>query len=104
MNKATMRAKGIYVMPVYRYYTVKNPKNLLGMKPEDLYDEDMIRYEDEEIFDDQGNYLETKRNTIVTMREVERFIFIKKKRPVDQRGRLFPKCSDDKKEEIKNEQ
>ena len=76
----------------------------VGFNGEDLYDEDMIRYEDEEIFDDQGNYLETKRNTIVTMREVERFIFIKKKRPVDQRGRLFPKCSDDKKEEIKNEQ
>ncbi len=68
------RAKSI---PIYKEYIVKNPNTLFPVDWVAMYGEDRVSFEDEPIFDNQGNYIETRRNVYVAMRKLTGFYRVK---------------------------
>lgn len=71
----------IICIPNFRYYEVKNPKTLFPVNWVEKYGEDRVRYELEPEYDKDGNYLGTKENVYVTMKEIGGYRFIKKMKP-----------------------
>lgn len=84
----------IYI-PNFSYYEVKNPKRLFPTNWEEVYGEENVRYDDEPIFDENGNYLGTKKNIYVTMKQLKGFKIIRKNKPVKSNAKkLFETYSD----------
>lgn len=72
-----MKDYRIVHVPNYRYYEVKNPNTLFPIDWVARYGEDRVRFELEPEYDKNGNYLGTKENVYVTMREVVGYKHIK---------------------------
>lgn len=69
----------IKFVPIYKDVIIKNPTPLFPIDYEKMYGKDRVWYEDEPIFDNQGNYIETKRNQYVAMKQLVRMYATKKK-------------------------
>lgn len=72
------RNPNLICIPNFRYYEVKNPKTLFPVNWVAKYGEDRVRYELEPEYDKDGNYLGTKENVYVTMKEIGGYRFIKR--------------------------
>lgn len=89
--------KNIICIPNFHYYEVKNPNRLFstGRSWEEIYGEENVRYEDNPIFDENGNYLETKRDVFVTMKRVTGYTIVRKNKPAKPKAKkLFETYSD----------
>lgn len=70
-----MKKKKSNVIPIFEEYVRKNPpieKPLFGepRRWEDILDEDQYWYEEEPMFDDNGNYIGMKKNIYVIFKRV----------------------------------
>lgn len=106
------RNPNVICIPNFRYYEVKNPPSLFPINWEEKYGEDRVRRELEPVYDSNGNYLGTKENVYVMMKEVMGYRFIKRKLTVDEQKekekikprKLFETYSDSvEREERENE-
>lgn len=98
---ARKRNPNLVYQPIINYRIVKNPKTLFPVNWEEVVGEDRVRYEDEPIFDKNGNYIETRRNVYVTFEDVK-FIVRSKNKPSSLSRKLFETLNE-RKEESSNE-
>lgn len=71
--------KKVRFVPVFKTVILKNPQPLFPIDYEKVYGEDNVWYQDEPIFDNLGNYIETKINQFVATRQLVRMYAVKKK-------------------------
>lgn len=67
--------------PIFKTTELENPKVPKPINWVEKVDPDIIRFEEEEIFDNNGEYLGNKRNVYVIFKEITRFCRPKKKKP-----------------------
>lgn len=86
--------------PIIHSYEVKNPIALVPINWEERYGEDRVRYEEEPIFDEYGNYIETRTNVYVRHEKVIKWIIWNKNKVSHNIKPLFEVNSERKEEEI----
>lgn len=99
-------SKGYINVPIFKDRIVKNPNQntLFPINWEETLDEDRYWYEEEEIFDELGNFIGMKKNLYVCFRDLVGCYRIKKNQSVNSKFKsikLFETYSD--KEEKNNE-
>ena len=99
MTKRRKNPNLVYV-PIVSHRIVKNPKTLWPVNWEEVLGEDKVTYEDDPIFDDKGNYIETKRNVYVAFEQVKFVVRNRNKvNPNYGNKKLFETYSDRKEDE-----
>lgn len=84
------RNNSVRFVPVYKDLIIKNPNPLFPIDYEKIYGKDRVWYDDEPIFDNQGNYIETKRNQYVAVKQLIRMYAVKKKTKCDTKFKNKP--------------
>lgn len=98
---ARRKNNNVYYVPHEIYYEVKNPPTLFPVNWERFYGEDRVRYVEDPIFDEKGNYIETKIDVYVMMKKVK-FMCVKRKNviaPKFKQRNLFENINKKKEDE-----
>lgn len=83
--------------PHFHYYEVKNPNRLFppSRSWEEIYGEENVRYEDNPVYDENGNYLGTNRDVFITMKKVIGYTIMRRNKPAKPKAKkLFETYSD----------
>lgn len=93
-------------VPQLQEVEVKMPKPLIPINWEERYGKDNVRYEEEPIYDENGNYVKTITNVYVTMEKVMGFRIFKRHTKtkdtnvkIPKKVKLFETSADKEKEE-----
>lgn len=82
MGRRNKNSDYVFV-PKIIYKEYKNP-GLFPVNYEEIYGEDKVRYEDEPIFDENGNFVEMKRNAYVAIGRVVGGYMVKRNKKIDE--------------------
>ena len=83
-------SKMVFVPQIYEIEE-KMPKPLVPINWEERYGKDNVRYEEEPIYDENGNYVKTITNVYVTMEKVMGFHMFKRKEKLKDENYKIPK-------------
>lgn len=83
-------SKMVFVPQIYEIEE-KMPKPLIPINWEERYGKDNVRYEEETIYDENGNYVKTITNVYVTMEKVMGFRMFKRKAKLKEENYKIPK-------------
>lgn len=83
-------SKVVFVPQIYEVEE-KMPKPLFPIKWEEMYGKDNVRYEEEPIFDKDGNYVKTITNVYVKREKVMGFRIFKRKTKPNTENYKMPK-------------
>ena len=83
-------SKMVFVPQIYEIEE-KMPKPLIPINWEERYGKDNVRYEEEPICDENGNYVKTITNVYVTMEKVMGFRMFKRKAKLKDENYKMPK-------------
>lgn len=72
--------KNIICYPILTAYETLAPRTLIPVDWEKRLGKENVRYVDDPIFDENGNYIETIRKTYITKQKVVRWVYMRRKR------------------------
>lgn len=83
--------KNIICYPIITAYETLAPKTLFPVNWEERLGKENVRYVDDPIFDENGNYVKTIKKTYITLEKVEKWVFRKKEniKPKNKNNALF---------------